>query len=84
MKEPEQFTAYITKHALSVGIREALVERFAAAPTMVSEPGKLFANYHGDDWHFTMEDAVERAEEMRAAKLVSLEKQIAKLRKLKF
>lgn len=84
MSERERFTAYITKYALSSGIREATVERFASAPTMVSEVGALFVNHHGNDWHLTKEDAVKRAEAMRIAKIASLEKQIAKLRKLKF
>lgn len=36
------------------------------------------------EWHRTREGAVAKAEEMRVARIASLEKQIAKLRKLRF
>ena len=39
---------------------------------------------HGNDWHRTEADAVARAEQMRVKKIASLEKQIAKLKKLSF
>jgi hypothetical protein len=40
--------------------------------------------FHGDDWHVTFEAARDRAEKMRDLKIHSLEKQIAKLRKMVF
>lgn len=39
---------------------------------------------HGNDWHGSREAAVARAEQMRAAKINSLEKQIAKLNAMRF
>lgn len=42
--------------------------------------------YHGEDkhWHRTRESAVKRANDMRDAKIKSLEKSIAKLKKMEF
>lgn len=38
----------------------------------------------GKDWHRTPEAAIARAEEMKAAKIASLRKQIDRLEKLEF
>lgn len=42
------------------------------------------AGAEGRQWHRTREAAVARALEMREAKIASLERQIAKLRKMEF
>ena len=79
----EKFTAYITRYALSIGIVSQLVEYRGVG--MVREVKESYPTYyHGKDWHRTREAAVERAEQMRKAKIASLEKQIKKLRALTF
>lgn len=82
----ERFTAYITKYALTSGIKQVEVEDcFDSAPDMIREVAERFpAYYHGDDWHRTREEAVQRAEEMRKAKIASVKKQLARLEKLSF
>jgi hypothetical protein len=53
------------------------------SPTMVvSIQGRNF--YHRDQWHRTREEALEKAEKMRVTKIASLQKQIARLKKLTF
>lgn len=74
---------WITKYALTNGIREA--EGTGVSDGMASVRGPhLTEYYHGRDWHKTREAAVARAEEMRTAKIASLQKSIAKLEKLRF
>ena len=78
---------WISKNALSTGIRKAEVEPSDLSWGMVCEIGKGIEGYfHGEgkDWHRSRVSAVEKAEEMRAAKMASLKKQIAKLEKLTF
>jgi hypothetical protein len=78
---------FITKYALTHGIQEKEVER-SHTPTMVAEnrPGSYHQCYHGEgvEWHLTHESAVARANEMVAKKIKSVEKQLAKLRGMKF
>ena len=82
----EQISAYITKYALTTGIY------FAKGEVCHEISSKMFSdirrcgslNYHGNEWHRTKEDAIMRAEEMRDRKIKSLEKQIAKLKKMTF
>lgn len=80
----ERFTAWITKYALTRGIFTEEVE--VCSETMVksvqSKWGVTF--YHGDDYHRARSDAITRAEEMRAAKLASLQRQIDRLKRLDF
>ena len=78
---------WISKSALSTGIREADVEPSGIILGMVVEIGKGYGSYfhgEGNEWHRSRESAVAKAEEMRAAKIASLKKQIAKLEKLTF
>lgn len=81
-----RFTAYISKYALTKGVQECEVEDcFSVSPTMVVDrEGPYRGYYHGNDWHRTREAAITRAEEMRTAKVASLEKQLARIRKLRF
>lgn len=78
------FTAYITKYALSSGIKITTVEMSNISANMVQDLSDRWGLYHGKDWHRTREEAIKRAEEMRMAKRASLTKQIAKLVKLDF
>ncbi|WP_427023065.1 hypothetical protein ACP4J4_10515 [Aureimonas ureilytica] len=86
MSEPTRFAAYITKYALTDGIKRTIVEDcFSTSPTMVKELGTAYPIvFHGKDWHRTEAEALARAEEMRQAKIASLRKSIAKLEKLSF
>ena len=84
-----RFRAYITKYALTRGILEAeVVDCFDVSVNMVKEIRPLSAGgglyFHNDDWHRTREEAVKKAERMRALKMFSLQKQIDKLKKMKF
>lgn len=70
---------WITKYALTKGIFECEVEPcFNINPNMVAGRG-LHEYFHGNDWHRTREAAVIRANEMRAVKIKSLQKSLAKL-----
>jgi hypothetical protein len=83
---------YITKYALSQGIKEVegevhptigngqMLTREKAIGAWVTE------TYHGEgkDWHRTHAAAVAKAEAMRLAKISALNRQIAKLQQLKF
>ena len=85
-RERTKFRAWITKYALTAGIKEIEAEdRFDISETMISDIGdKYGALYHGRDWHRTPEAAVDRASEMRDAKIISLQKQIIKLKAMTF
>lgn len=76
---------WITKYALSKGIKEKEVEQSDEFPEIVC--GKdLYDSYHGEgkEWHRTKESALAKAEEMRKKRIASLRKQIEKLEKLRF
>lgn len=75
---------FVTKYALKRGIEELEGE--------LCEGGSLFRTgkpgwseyFHEKEHHDRREEAVLVAEQMRAKKIASLEKQLAKLRKLTF
>jgi len=74
--------AYITKYALSSGVdlkEGELYENYFKLSEKTYSPlvGK-------NDFHQNPQDAILRCEEMRAAKIKSLKKQIAKLESLDF
>ena len=81
---------YITKYALSSGISEADVD-----PPEVTFPNLIVAKgnagkgtydtyYHKPHWHLTKDAAVARAEVMRKARIAALQRQLKKLKSLKF
>lgn len=86
MTNRTQFMAWVTKYALTEGILKMQVEDcFNTSPTMVKKlngPSNVF--FHGKDWHRSYEEAIKRAEEMRAAKLKSIAKQHKRILELKF
>lgn len=74
---------WITKYALSKGIFECEAEVCSDInPAMID--ARSHGYYHGHDWHRSYDAAVVRAEDMRRAKIKSLEKQLAKLEALDF
>lgn len=79
---------WISKYALTQGIYEAEVERSTSAPSMVvQKQATTYAiAYHGEgkEWHHTEQEAKDKANQMVAAKIESLEKQLRKLRGTKF
>jgi hypothetical protein len=87
-KERQIIKVWVTKYALTSGIFEAQAEICADIdPQMISlkrSQGHLQENFHGKDWHTSVEAAFKRANEMKEKKIVSLEKQIEELRKKKF
>ena len=74
---------WITKHALSAGIQDGVEQDNNGNSTLVA-----YSNIR--EWmsyshvHRSHTDAVARAEQMRLTKIASLEKQIAKLREMRF
>lgn len=78
-------TIYITKYALTKGIQKVKAE--LVNPTMAAYHLKGFygrAYVHGEEFQMSPEAALARAEEMRTAKLKSLDKQHKKVSCLEF
>ena len=81
----EVITAYVTKYALSGGIKKISAERSSYHPNLIfDKTTRLPVYFSGKEWHLTFDEARARAEEMRTAQLASLRKRIAKLEKLRF
>lgn len=79
--------AYVTRYALSDGITAREIIRLDPdGYASVLWPGGLNGQYGAfkQDWAATPEAAIEQAEALRARKIASLKKQIAKLEKLTF
>lgn len=81
-KGGEVIKAWVTARALSKGITIENVE--IGADGYAYSTDLYSTQYRPGDWHRTEAAAIARAEEMRVAKIASLEKQIAKLRKMTF
>lgn len=82
-------TVFVTKHALTKGIQEFVVESCGdgMVRTLTGPHINSYVQYfHGEgrDWHRILEGAQKRAEEMRIKKIESLNKSIKKLEKLRF
>lgn len=80
---------WITKYALTTGILEVEARNIQGTDNAIAyrQPGAVFDEYahrEGHGWHRSRHSAVCRAERMRAAKIASLRKSIAKLEKLSF
>ncbi len=80
---------WVTKYALTSGIFEAMAEveknlkGLARIPKnyKTSESAQYF---DVNDWHLSEKEAFKRAEEMKVKKIVSLEKQVKKIKSLNF
>jgi len=74
-------TVFVTKYALTDGIRQMEVARRSGSTTFVSWPGHVFGSIGltPSECHATRAEAIARAEEMRRQKLAGLKRQIAKL-----
>lgn len=77
---------FVTKYALTRGIKRFPVDRIDDRMVVVKDP--LAPNgwrlFHGDDWHRTEAGAVTRAKTMRRLKVASLKRTIEKLNALTF
>lgn len=73
---------WITKYALTSGIKEMEVEQSEYSPDMVHEEKWNYC-YHGEgrEWHKTLESAKIKAEEMRLKKIESLKNSLKSGRK---
>ena len=93
-KEVPTYTVYVTQYALTKGIQEKEVWLCGNDVqcsdvnqcVMVNVVLGSFSNefYHKPHWHVTKEDAIKQANAMKARKVQSLNKQIAKINALKF
>jgi ABC-type antimicrobial peptide transport system ATPase subunit len=72
---------WITKDALEFGIQEAEAEPFGISGNMILA-GKSF--FHKSECHTSKEEALIQAEKMRQDKTRLLEKQLEKLKAMKF
>lgn len=84
LAEAKFMKVYITKYALSRGLYETEAVECEGFPGMIRTKDGLHFHGEGRDWARTKEDALNRAEEMKAAKIESLKKQIKKLEDMKF
>ena len=83
--KPEKLDAYISKYALTAGIRTETVETCTSGSGAVFRVTPSWSTYYPKGtWHRTREEAVAKAEAMRVKKIASLKKQIAALEVLKF
>lgn len=82
--EDEKFEVYVTKHALTQGIKKIIV-RSSHTKVMVVDIKTLIC-YHGEgrEWHRTWVSALRRAIEMKRNKIISLKKSIDRLESLEF
>jgi hypothetical protein len=78
---------WITKYAMTEGILAVDAEHSQINAGTVKyrrSPKHLQEYAHSGEWHTSQSDAIDRAEDMREAKIKSLRKQIAKLEAMKF
>lgn len=71
---------WVTKYALTRGI---LIKDAEVKENSATVRDRYPAHFHNDDFHLTEEAALACAERMRLRKIESLNKQLAKLTKLK-
>ena len=85
MNANELKTYWITKYALTQGIFTIQGQIIEDTPTMIKDTNaKLNPYYFKPFWHDTPEDAIKHAELMRLKKFESINKTIAKLKKINF
>jgi len=85
VKDSGSFEVWISKFALTAGLYKVTVTLSTndLGVVHVVGRGKTFFG-EGLEWHRTREEAVQRANVLRVAKIASLEKRILKLRGLNF
>jgi len=76
---------YITKYALTQGIQEYDISDMQKGSNHVVIHEAMYnQHFFKPEWHTDKNDALQHAELMRVKKIASLERQIFKLRGLKF
>jgi hypothetical protein len=78
---------WITKYALTKGIFEIearIVEDFKGMAVYKLEGSCMHEYAHAGEWYKSYEEALEKAEDMRNKKIISLQKQIIKLNDINF
>ena len=77
---------FITKYALTRGIMRFDVERINIEKhyVVVKNSRGFTTMFFRNDWHRTKQDALDRVEQMREAKLKSLKKSIERISQMKF
>lgn len=75
-------TVYITKYALSDGIKK--INAKVASGYCISNDYGILQSFYKDEFHLTEEQALANAELRRNKKIASLKKQIEKLEKMTF
>jgi hypothetical protein len=77
---------YISKYALTKGIFELEVEDCGDGTVKHKNSGYCNDYYHeeGKDYFLTKEDAIKKANELKEKKIQSIEKQLKKLKEIKF
>jgi len=83
----DSFKVWITKYALTQGIIEGEAEIcHGVSESMIEllESNKMYFHGEGREWHRDKESAIKRAEEMKLKKIASIEKQLEKLKEIKF
>lgn len=76
---------WVSKYAIAQGILELGPVKYRDNMVIFKQKNGYLAFYHGlgKEFHFSLEEAQARAEEMRIAKIASLRKQIEKLQTMK-
>lgn len=81
-------TIYVAKYALTSGIKKIQAEvrhsSYADSKEYAREPGGYNSFTIGSEAFRSLDEAKEKAEEMRKKKIKSLEKQLEKLNNLRF
>lgn len=81
-KEEKVLKVWITKYALSSGIKEIEVNQSdSTLDTVIGESYRDFYHGEGKEWHRTYESALSRAEELRLKKIKSLKIKLKNWRK---
>ncbi len=78
--------AYVTDHALTVGILEVEARTYDDHNTMIEYSHcPFYVQYaHAGEWFTSRDEAIADAESRRVRKIASLKRQIAKLEGLRF
>ena len=75
---------YVTKYALTQGIKEFVVKETYVEGMVQVVGGVLSQYFHKGEYRLTMAEAIQKAEYMRLKKIGSLEKQLKKLKDMNF
>jgi len=86
MEEITEVKVWVVKHLFSRGIIEVTGEMTESGAISIEDKKSAwsYSHYHKGEWYSTQEEAIKKAEEMKARKLASLRKQIAKIEAMSF